>query len=233
MSPDELGFLVALLEIVWIDLVLSGDNALLIALACRALPEHQRMRGIIFGSAAAIAMRIFFAFVLVEILGFPWIKLTGGLLLVWIAISLAVEGESEGKVTPKKSLWAAVGTIVLADLVMSLDNIVAVTAAAKGAPALVVIGTLLSVPPMLFGSALIANLFTRYPLLIWAGSALLGFVGGELAAAEPFVAHLPWPAAGSFVAAHVDRLTGIGGAMIVVCAASLWRHAKKRDHEEA
>lgn len=233
MNPGEPSFLVALLEIVWIDLVLSGDNALLIALACRALPDDQRMRGIIFGSAAAIAMRIFFAFVLVAILGLPWIKLAGGLLLLWIAISLAVEGESEGKVTAKKSLWAAVGTIVVADLLMSLDNIVAVTAAAKGHPALVVIGTLLSVPPMLIGSALIADLFTRYPLLVWAGSALLGFVGGELAADDPFIAHLPWPAAGSFVAAHVDPLIGIFGAAIVVCAALLWREARKHDYKEA
>jgi len=223
MSSEQVGFLVALLEIIWIDLVLSGDNAVVIALACRALPAHQRMRGIVLGSGAAIGLRIAFTFVFLEILALPFIRLAGGVLLLWIAIRLAVEGEGVEEITPSKSIWVAVRTIVIADAFMSLDNVVAVTAAAKGSLVLIIVGTLLSVPPILFGSTLLAQLFTRYPALIWAGAALLGFVGGELAAGEPFIARLPWDRAGIFLASNVETVCGFAGAVVVLVAARLLR----------
>jgi YjbE family integral membrane protein len=230
MTPEQVGLLVSLLEIIWIDLVLSGDNAVVIALACRALPDHQRMRGIVLGSSAAVGLRIVFTFVLISILTVPFIKLAGGLLLIWIAIKLAVEGEGKEDVKPAKSIWAAVRTIVIADALMSLDNVVAVTAAAKGSPLLIIFGTLLSVPLILFGSSLLAGLFPRYPVLIWAGAALLGFVGGELAAGEPFLADLMAAPPGTFVAANLDILCGLAGALIVVVVALLMQRRMKPTH---
>jgi YjbE family integral membrane protein len=226
MNADQTGLIVALLEIIWIDLLLSGDNAIVIALACRSLPEHQRMRGILLGSGAAVALRIIFTFVLVAVLTVPFVKLAGGLLLIWIAVRLAVEGEGRQDIKPAKSIWAAVRTIVIADALMSLDNVVAITAAAKGELALIIFGTLLAVPLILFGSSLLVNLFSRYPILIWAGSALLGFVGGELAADEPFIAHLPLAQAGAFVAAHFAILCGLAGALFVLGTAALLRRKK-------
>src|ERR1039458_5889049 len=194
MTPEQVSFVIAFmpfLEIIWIDLILSGDNAIVIALACRALPARQRTYGIALVSGAAVALRIIFTFIFVEILALPFVRLAGGLLLLWIAIKLAVEGEGEEKLAPAKSIWAAIRTIVVADALMSLDNVVAVAAAAKGSLLLVAFGTLLTVPLIIFGSTLLINLFARYPILVWAGAALLGFIGGQLIGNEPFVADLP------------------------------------------
>jgi YjbE family integral membrane protein len=228
MSSDQTNLIIALLEIIWIDLLLSGDNAVVIALACRSLPEHQRMRGILLGSGAAVALRIIFTFLLVAVLAVPFVKLGGGLLLIWIAVRLAVEGEGKEDIKPAKSIWTAVRTIVIADALMSLDNVVAITAAAKGELVLIIFGTLLAVPLILFGSSLLVNLFSRYPILIWVGSALLGFVGGELAAEEPFVAHASAVKANAFVAAHFDILCGVAGAVFVIAIALLLRRMKHK-----
>jgi YjbE family integral membrane protein len=227
MTPEQVALLVALVEIIWIDIVLSGDNAVVIALACRALPEQQRTRGIIFGSAAAVALRIVFTFVVVQIMALPYVKLAGGLLLIGIAIKLALEGEGEENISAAKSIWAAVRTIVIADALMSLDNVVAIAAAAKGSLFLVAFGTLLSVPLIIFGSTLLLSLLKRYPLLVWAGAALLGFVGGELLAGEHLIAQLPIAAAGAFVAAHFAALCGLAGAVLVVLVALPFKRKAK------
>jgi YjbE family integral membrane protein len=228
MSPEFVTLLVALVEIIWIDIVLSGDNAVVIALACRALPDHQRMRGIVLGSAAAVALRILFTFIVVEIMGLPYVKLIGAFVLIGIAIKLALEGEGEEEVTPAKSIWTAVGTIVLADALMSFDNVVAIAAAAKGSLLLVAFGTLLSVPFIVFGSSLLLSLLKRFPILVWAGAALLGFVGGELAAGEPMISHLPPETAGAFDASHFEMLCGAAGAIIVVLATVPFKRKARR-----
>jgi YjbE family integral membrane protein len=227
MSPEQVSFAVAFLKIIWIDLVLSGDNAIVIALACRALPAEQRTRGIVLGSGAAVGLRIVFTFIFVEILALPFVRVIGGLLLLWIAIKLATESKSEEKIAPAKSVWSAVRTIVVADALMSLDNVVAVAAAAKGSLLLVAFGTLLAVPLIVFGSTLLIRIFARYPILIWAGAALLGFIGGELIANEPFIAKFPATlaarlsdaGAGAFIATNFEVFCGIVGTLGVLLIA--------------
>lgn len=172
------------LQIIWIDLVLSGDNAVVIALACRSLTGKQRFWGITLGTSAAIALRILLTMVVVEILHLPFVRLVGGLLLLWIAVSLAIEDEDEKHVPAATSILTAVRIIVVADAIMSLDNVMAIAAAAKGSPLLVLFGLALSVPLIIFGANVFLALLGRFPLLIWLGAAVLGYVAGDLIAAE-------------------------------------------------
>ena len=174
-------FWLSLLQIVWIDLLLSGDNAVVIALACRSLPEKQRKIGIWLGAGAAIVLRIIFAFIVSYLMALPFLKVLGGLLLFWIAIKLVVgEEEAHDSIESSDSLWRAVRTIAIADAVMSLDNVIAIAAASRGHPELFVFGLLLSIPLIIFGSQLILGLLTRFPVLIWMGAALLGWIAGEM-----------------------------------------------------
>jgi len=174
-------FWVSLLQIIWIDLLLSGDNAVVIALACRSLPQRQRKWGILLGAAAAVVLRICFALAVSALLGIPLLKVAGGLLLFWIAIKLATdEGGDAHQVQAADSLFKAVRTIAIADAVMSLDNVVAIAAASRGHPELFIFGLLLTIPLIVFGSQLLLNLLTRFPILIWAGAALLGWIAGEM-----------------------------------------------------
>jgi YjbE family integral membrane protein len=168
-------------QIIWIDLLLSGDNAVVIALACRSLPTEQRKLGIFLGAAAAVALRIAFALVITELLAIPFLQALGGVLLFWIAVKL-IKGEEEEEKNIKASdkLWAAVGTIAMADAVMSLDNVVAISAAADGHVELFIFGLLLSVPLIIFGSTLVMGLIERFPVFVWAGAALLGWIAGEM-----------------------------------------------------
>jgi YjbE family integral membrane protein len=174
-----------ILKIIWIDLVLSGDNAVLIALACRNLPERQRKWGIALGAAVAILMRIAFAGVVTQLMAVPWLKVVAGLMLFAIAVKLLM-GEDEGEANVKASdrLFAAVMTIAIADATMSLDNVMAVAAVAEGSLGLIAFGVALSIPLIVFGSSLILSLINRFPVIIWAGAALLGWVAGELIARE-------------------------------------------------
>jgi YjbE family integral membrane protein len=188
-------FFVSLLQIIWIDLLLSGDNAVVIALACRSLPERQRKLGIILGAGAAVGLRILFALIITYLLGLPFLKVVGALLLFWIAIKLLV-GEEEGgheNIESADSLWKAIKTIAIADAVMSLDNVVAIAGAARGHPELFIFGLLLSIPLIIMGSQIIMNLITRYPFLIWAGAALLGWIAAEMLLTDVVV--LKWLAA--------------------------------------
>ncbi|MEP9348876.1 TerC family protein [Xanthobacter sp. KR7-225] len=174
-------FWVSLLQIIWIDLLLSGDNAVVIALACRSLPEKQRKWGILLGAGAAVGLRILFALAVSYLLGIPFLKVVGGLLLLWIAVKLITDNEGEAHdVAASDSLWKAVRTIAIADAVMSLDNVVAIAAASRGHPELFIFGLLLTIPLIIFGSQLVLALLTRFPLLIWAGAALLGWIAGEM-----------------------------------------------------
>lgn len=174
-------YLLAVTQIIWIDLLLSGDNAVVIALACRSLPEKQRRIGILLGAGAAVALRIAFAFVITQILGIPFLKALGGVLLMWIAIKLIIgEKHEDTEIPASDRLWKAVGTIAMADAVMSLDNVVAIAAIARDDYSLFVFGLLLSIPLIVVGASLISGIIARFPIFVWAGAALLGWIAGEM-----------------------------------------------------
>jgi YjbE family integral membrane protein len=173
-------FFLALLAIIWIDLILSADNAILIALACRGLPEEQRKMGILLGTAAAIGLRILFAIIIAKLLSLPFIRIIGGLLLLWIAIKLITDTGGEHEVASSDKLWKAVGTIAIADGVMSLDNVVAIAAVAKGDLTLMILGVLISIPMIIYGAKIFMTLIDKYPIIIWAGAALLGYLAGDM-----------------------------------------------------
>jgi YjbE family integral membrane protein len=177
---------VQVLKIIWINILLSGDNAIVIALACRALPPRQRFWGILLGAAAAVGLRIFFTVILAYVLELPWLRLVGGLLLLWIAVKLLVQDEAdEASVESSDNLWGAVRTVAIADIVMSLDNVLAIAAAAHGDMMLIVFGLTISIPLIVAGATLIMALLTRFPILVWAGAGLLGWIAGELMVEDP------------------------------------------------
>jgi YjbE family integral membrane protein len=179
-------YIAQILKIIGIDIVLAGDNAVVIALACRTLPPHQRMTGIILGAGAAIILRVIFTLIVQQILDIQLLKLLGGLLLFWIAVKLLIAEEpSDADVKGGNTLWEAVRIVAIADMVMSLDNVLAIAAAAHGDAYLIIFGLLVSIPLIVGGATLITNLLTQYPILIWAGGALLGWIAGELIATEP------------------------------------------------
>ena len=181
-------YLVPLAKIVWIDLLLSGDNAIVIALACRSLPEKQRKLGMLLGAGTAIALRIVFAIFITYLLQVPFLKIVGGLLLLWVGIKLAVgEEEGEHNIESSDNLWRAVRTIAIADAVMSLDNVIAIAAAAGGNIWLFVFGLLLSIPLIIYGSSLLTSVMERFPIIIWAGAALLGWIAGEMVVSDGFI----------------------------------------------
>src|SRR5579863_9089606 len=217
-------FIIPILEIIWIDILLSGDTAVVIALACAGLPKDQRLKGIVLGGAAAVSLRILFTLVFVRLLGLPFIKLLGGLLLLWIAVKLARDERGKKHVTEQTSVFAAVRVIVIADAVMSLDNVVAIAAASKGSVLLLLFGLGLSIPLIMFGSTLVLTLLKRFPILIWAGAAMLGFIGGEMIAEEFVAAVPPFP---DLAVAHWPYFAiagGAAGAALAVLAARLLPH---------
>jgi len=184
-------FWISLLQIIWIDLLLSGDNAVVIALACRSLPENRKKIGIWLGAGAAVGLRIIFALVVSYLLAVPYLKVIGGVLLFWIAIKLAVgEEESHGNIEASESLWKAVRTIAIADAVMSLDNVIAIAAASRGHPELFIFGLLLSIPLIIMGAQLLTSIIERFPLLVWLGAALLGWIAAEMLLGD--IAVLRW-----------------------------------------
>lgn len=179
-------FWVDVFKIIMIDLLLSGDNAVVIALACRNLPPEQRKKGVMYGVGGAIGLRIVLTFFAVSLLSLPYLKLIGALLLVWIGIKLILPDEEhgEGNIKAGANLWGAVKTIIIADFVMSLDNVLGVAAAAKGNVGLLVFGLLISIPMIAWSSQMILKLIDRYPFIIYAGGALLGYVAGEMLITE-------------------------------------------------
>lgn len=184
---------IGLLQIIGIDIILSGDNALVIALACRSLPPQQRKLGIWLGTGAAIVLRIAFAAAIVYLLMVPLLKLVGSLLLLWIAIKLLVPEEhgdghgADGGNGGSGSLWTAIKTVVIADAVMSFDNVISVAAAAKGSVGLLALGIAIAIPLMVIGAQMMLWLLDRFPWLMIAGSGLLGWIAGELAISDPIV----------------------------------------------
>lgn len=191
MDLASSAFWTSLLQIIWIDLLLSGDNAVVIALAVRSLPEKQRKVGILLGAGAAVGLRIIFAVLVTYLLNIPFLKVVGALLLFWIAIKLAKgEEEAHGEVAASDNLWKAVRTIAIADAVMSLDNVLAIAAAARGHFELFIFGLLLTIPLIVFGARLLSTVLERFPILIWLGAALLGWIAGEMLLSD--IAVLQW-----------------------------------------
>jgi YjbE family integral membrane protein len=208
-------FWVALLEIMGINIVLSGDNAVVIALACRSLPPRQQRWGIAIGTAAAVVLRVIFTIFVVYLMAVPYLKLVGGLLLFWIAIKLVVpeEGDGHGEVQAANTLWAVVRIVAVADAVMSLDNVIGIAAAAQDDMVLIIIGLATSIPIVVLGSTLIVKIMGRFPIIIWAGGALLGWVAGEVIVSDIAVTPL--------FGDHADLAHRAGpalGAVIVVAA---------------
>lgn len=221
-------FWVAVGQIIWINILLSGDNAVVIALACRSLPPKQRFWGIVLGAGAAVVLRILFTVVIAQIMAMPFLKLIGGLLLLWIAVKLIVPSEDHGEDSVKASdtLWRAVWLVTLADIVMSLDNVIAIAAAAETAATrvdmanalmikttLIIFGLATSVPLIIAGSALLMALLTKFPILVWAGAALLGWIAGEIIIKDAaVVSYLGEP--------FVDKVhlisAGVGALFVVV-----------------
>jgi YjbE family integral membrane protein len=185
MTPE---FWTGLITIIWINIILSGDNAVVIALAARSLPVSQQKKAVAWGAGAAVAMRIVLTIVAVELLKFPYLKLIGAVLLLWIAVKLLVpeEGAGEG-IESSSNLFAAIKTILIADLVMSLDNVIGVAAAAKGSLLLLVLGLAISIPLVIFGATMLMKLMERWPVIITLGAAILGWVSGEMAVTDPVV----------------------------------------------
>jgi YjbE family integral membrane protein len=224
---------VAILKIIGINIILSGDNAVVIALACRSLPRGQRAVGIALGAGAAIILRIIFTMVVQQLHDVPFLKLVGGVLLFWIAVKLLVSEEaSEDSVSSGSNLWEAVRIVAIADVVMSLDNVLAIAAAAKGDQMLVILGLLISIPLVVFGSTLIVGLLNRFPILVWAGGALLGWIAGELIAQEPVLreqlSQLAWSI--SLEMPTLVKVFEVAGAALVVLIGWL---IKKRTEKAA
>ncbi len=181
-------YALSILRIIGINIILSGDNAIVIALACRSLPPRQRVIGIVLGAGAAVVLRILFTIVVQQLFDVPWLKLVGGLILLWIAVKLLLgEEASEDSVKSGASVWEAVKIVAIADIVMSLDNVLAIAAAAGGNTNLIILGLVISIPLVVFGATLLTWLLDRMPILVWAGAALLGWVAGELVATEPIL----------------------------------------------
>jgi len=210
-SPD---FWLALGKIIWVNILLSGDNAVVIALAARSLPPQQQKKAIMIGSGAAIALRIVLTMVAAQLLLLPYLKLIGALLLLYIGVTLLLpEDESDdGGSGVTSSMATAVRTILIADLVMSLDNVIAVAAAANGNVPLLIIGLATSIPLVIFGSTLLLKVIERFPAIVWAGAALLGFIAGEISVTDPAVV-------GWF--AEQEAALGLGGHRLQVLAGAV------------
>ena len=181
MSFDDPQFWLAVVQIILIDIVLGGDNAVVIALACRRLPEHQRKLGIFWGVFGAIALRIVLIFFALSLLAIPYLKIGGAILLIWIGIKLLQpESEGEHEIDASTTLLGAIKTIIVADAVMSLDNVIAIAGAAKDDLSLVIFGLVISVPIIVWGSQLVMKIMDRYPITIAIGAGLLGWIAGDM-----------------------------------------------------
>ena len=223
-----LAFWQALGAIIWVNLLLSGDNAVVIALAARSLPQKQQKLAVFWGSAAAIIMRVILTIFAVALLQLPWLKLVGGVLLLWIGVKLIVPEDDEADIKSSDNLIQAVKTILIADLVMSLDNVIAVAAAAEQGPAetkimLLIIGLALSIPIVIFGSVMMLKVMERFPIIITLGAALLGWIAGDHDVAGWVRASAAW--------LHDWKVAPIVGAVFVVIVGK-WIAKKKTETPE-
>ncbi len=220
---DSAAFWLAVLQIIFIDILLSGDNAVVIAMACRGLPAEQRRSGIVIGAGVAVILRIVLIGIIAELMLLPYLKFVGGAALLMIAAKLIVPDDPDkGEIQAASHLLRAVMIIAVADVVMSLDNVIAIAALAQGNLLLLVIGLAVSIPLIIVGATLITGLLDRFPILIWAGSALLGWVAGDIMATDPAVAARLAHAFGERFA-HAAELAGAGATMLLAIAVGgLW-----------
>jgi YjbE family integral membrane protein len=227
-------FWIALAKIMWINILLSGDNAVVIAMACRGLPHRQRVWGMILGAGVAVGLRIVFTGVVASLMTLPYLKIIGGLALFYIAAKLLVPDDpDEGESEAAEHLWRAVRIVAIADIIMSLDNVIAIAAAAGGNMALLVIGLAISIPLIVAGAALIMSLLDRFPILVWAGAGLLGWIVGEVIATDPVV--VAWLTAkyGAAVAHQVEIAAAVVGAILVLVVGGAWRRSKVQSESKA
>ena len=180
-------FWIGLMTIIWVNIILAGDNAVVIALAARSLPKDQQKKTIFLGAGAAVVLRIILTLFTVALLQYPYLRILGGLLLVWIAVKLLIPEHGDNQIDSPSSLPQAIRTILVADLVMSLDNVIAVAATAKDSMLLLVLGLLISIPLVVFGATMLLKLMIRFPSIITIGAALIGYVSGEMPITDPAV----------------------------------------------
>jgi YjbE family integral membrane protein len=221
--------LIKILQIIWINIILSGDNAVVIALACRGLPPERQRVGMIAGAGVAVGLRIVFTLLVASLLSTPFLKIAGSLLLFWIAVKLLVENEdeAEGKIAASERLWHAIRTIAIADAVMSLDNVLAIAAVAQGSWFLLILGLAISIPLVIVGASLIMSLIERFPIFVWLGAGLLGWVSGEMLISDPWlVGQL-----GEATAHRLELPAAALGALIVVGVGYLLR--RRTQHQDA
>ena len=220
-------FCVGFLSIVLIDLVLAGDNAVVIALAVKSLHGKQRRTGIIFGAGAAVALRVVLTFFVAQLLTISFIKLLGGILILWIAVKLFIEGAPEEKFQKEATtFWQAIRVIVIADLIMSTDNILAVAGACRGNFFLLLFGLALSIPFVVFTSSLLSLLMDKYPVIVWIGAAVLGRVGGEMIITDPWIVGKIAPSKGLQIACEI---IGAVGVLAVAKLYMRWKIARQAE----
>ena len=238
-------------KIIWINVLLSGDNALVIAMACRGLAPRQRLWGMVIGAGIAVVLLIAFTGIVAKLMVLPYLKLVGGLALLVIAAKLLVPEEDGDEVTAGTSLWHAIRIVVIADIVMSLDNVIAVAAAANGQLSLLILGLAVSIPMIVAGAALIMMVLDRFPILVWLGATLLGWIAGDVIESDPAVQpflhrlldgtialHLDASSAVFGVSPHfnlegelVEYLASVLGAITVLVAGSIWRRRRLKQLE--
>ncbi|MGO4665838.1 TerC family protein [Bosea sp. 2YAB26] len=215
-----------LFEIIVLNIVLSGDNAVVIALACRALAPAQRTKGIALGAIVAVLLRVVFTVVVASLLSAPFLRIAGAVLLFWIAVKLVLEdGEGDDDaIAASSKLWKAVQTVAIADIVMSLDNVLAIAAVAKDSIPLLVAGLVISIPLIVVGASLITRLLAQFPLLVWAGAGLLGWVAGEMLDSDPWFASQ----FGAAVMHQLEYPAAILGALLVL-GLGYWLKSRRPD----
>jgi YjbE family integral membrane protein len=225
------GFWLSVLQVIWINILLSGDNAVVIALACRGLPPRERLWGMIIGAGFASVLLVVFTGVISLLLTLPYLKLAGAIALFWIAIKLLAPQAHDAEDTPAAAadLWRAVRLVVIADIVMSFDNVLAVAAVAKGHYLLLVAGLVVSIPMVIAGSAIILALLGRFPILVWGGAAILGWVAGDIFASDPVTLSV----FNGFEPEHIDMVAQIIGAAFVVIYGYIWRRMHHAGLNEA
>jgi len=226
-------FWLAVGQIIMIDILLGGDNAVVIALACRNLPPKQRTQGIIYGTMGAIVLRVILIAFALALLAVPYLKIVGALLLLWIGVKLMLpEGGDDHTISSSDKLWSAVKTVIIADLVMSVDNVLAIAGAAQGAHqdhqlALVIFGLLVSIPIIVWGSQVVLKLMGRFPIIITLGAMLLGWIAGQMAYTDPAItAYLPASAAWSYA-------TAVFGALLVLVIGKALEARQKKSADPA
>lgn len=243
-------FWLAVGKIIWINILLSGDNALVIAMACRGLHGRHRMWGMIIGSGVAVVLLIAFTGIVATLMTLPYLKLVGGVALLVIAAKLLVPEDENDEVAAGTTLWHAVRIVVIADIIMSLDNVIAVAAAAQGSWSLLILGLTISIPMIIAGAALIMLILDKYPVLVWLGAMLLGWIAGDVIASDPvdqsflhsvLEGHVSIDMTSAILGVShfnidgdvMDIAASVLGAIVVLIVGSIWRRRKLREAEHA